>query len=120
MTGRRMVQDDVENFFHRRPGEEINKLQRVRERSENFMNRTRLALSLQCTLHEIEVSVRHLKSYFLQPCSSRQNDVREPAGGLAHEKINADNHLRLVQTIGNSAGIGERRQHVRAKQKQDF
>src|SRR5262245_21191915 len=45
------------------PRNKVSEPQRVRLRSEDFVNRTRLTLSLKCALHKVEMRVRDLESH---------------------------------------------------------
>ena len=71
------------------------------------MDRTRLTLSLEGALHEIEVRVCYLETQFLEPCGSRQYDIREPPSSLIHEQVNADHSVHLFEALGDLSGISE-------------
>src|SRR5262252_2297652 len=112
MAGCRMIQDGIENIFYRPPRKEISQFQRGRQGPEDLIDWTRLTLSLQCAIHEIEVCVRYLEPQLFEPSGSRQYDISKTPGGLVHEQVNADDQFCLVEPVGNVSGVGERRQHV--------
>jgi len=85
-----MIQDGIEDFFHRPPRKEVSEPQRVRQRSEDLVYRARLTLSLKRALHEVEMRVRYLEPHLLKPRGSRQYDIRKAPGRLVHEQIDAD------------------------------
>src|SRR5262245_20937078 len=93
MAGCRMIQDGIKELFHRPPRKEVSEPQRLRQRSKDFIDRTRLTLSLKRALHEIEMRVRELESQLFQPRGSRQHDIRKVPSRLIYEQVDADNHF---------------------------
>src|SRR5215467_15822012 len=77
------------------PRKEVSEPQRLRQRSKDFIDRTRLTLSLKRALHEIEMRVRELESHLFQPRGSRQYYIRKAPGRLVHEQIDGDDQLCL-------------------------
>src|SRR5262249_15666967 len=108
MAGRRMIQDGIEDLFHRRPRKEVSETQRICQGSEDFLDRTRLTLSLKGALHEIEMCVRYLKPQFLKPSGSRQYHISKTSGCLVHEEVDAYDHFCPAQAIGDVSSIRER------------
>src|SRR5262245_10379637 len=120
MAGCRMIHYGIEELFHRPPRKEVSEPQRLRQRSKDFIDRTRLTLSLKRALHEIEMRVSELESQLFQPRESRQHYIRKPPGRLIHEQVDADNHFCVVQALGDLPGVGERREHVGTQKQQDL
>lgn len=120
MAGCRVIQDDIDHLFDRRPRKEVSKPEGVCQRTQDFIDRARLSLPLQCTLHQIEVRVRHLKSQFLEPGGSRQQHIGETPRRFIHEQIDANDQTRLVETMGDFTGVREGRQHVGPQQEQNL
>src|SRR5215467_5626184 len=106
MAGCRMIQDGIKELFHRPPRKEVSVPQRLRQRSKDFIDRTRLALSLKRALHEIEMRVRDLESQLFEPRGSRQYDIGKTPGCLVHEEIDADDQLCLVEALGDVSRVG--------------
>ncbi len=62
--------------------------------------------------------MRHLASHLLKPGGARQDNVSEAARRFVQEQVIADNQRGPLQPQRHIAGIGIRRQHIRAHQQQ--
>ena len=60
--------------------------------------------------------VRALAADFLEPRRTGQHDVGEPACGVTHEQIVADDEVRPREPRRHVPGVGEGRQHVGAEE----